>query len=151
MVDDHNYVFSIPEESRTAIRHAAWIMLTVLGLVVALTANAANPASDAQARYAQERAACFNGQSNQDRATCLKEAGAALQEARAGHLADRQQDYAANAMRRCEALPGDQRDMCERRVNGEGTVTGSVREGGVFHELTVVDKPAQMSDPVVKK
>ncbi|MEO5672534.1 MAG: hypothetical protein ABIR26_17755, partial [Ramlibacter sp.] len=30
--------------------------------------------SEAQALYQQERAACMNGTSNQDRATCLKEA-----------------------------------------------------------------------------
>jgi hypothetical protein len=34
--------------------------------------------ADAQARYQQERAVCLSGQSNQDRATCLREADAAL-------------------------------------------------------------------------
>src|SRR2546426_8157808 len=33
-------------------------------------------------RSQQERAACVNGQSHQDRATCMREAGAALYEAR---------------------------------------------------------------------
>ncbi len=149
MNDDHNYhEFSIPEDGRGAVRQAAWIMLIVLCLVVTLTANAATPAAEAQARYVQERAACMNGQSNQDRATCLKEAGAALKEAKAGRLQHGQPDYAANAMRRCDGLPGDQRDLCQRRMQGEGKVSGSVRDGGVLRELTVIDKKAQVSDPV---
>ena len=32
--------------------------------------------ADAFARYQQERAVCTSGQSNQDQATCLREAGA---------------------------------------------------------------------------
>ena len=35
----------------------------------------------AQSRYQSERAVCLHGLSNQDKATCLKEAGAALAEA----------------------------------------------------------------------
>ena len=48
------------------------------------------PRRDAQARYQQERAACLAGQTGQDRATCLKEAGAALAEARRGKLSEDQ-------------------------------------------------------------
>lgn len=148
MIDEHNYhEFSIPEDGRSAVRQAAWIMLIVLGLVVTLTANAATPASEAQARYVQERANCMNGQSNQDRATCLKEAGAALKEAKAGRLQNGQPDYAANALRRCDGLPGEQRELCQRRMQ-EGTVSGSVRDGGVLRELIVIDKKATVSDPV---
>ena len=101
---------------------------------------AANNASDANARYQAERAVCMNGQSNQDRATCLKEAGAALQEAKAGHLNDVQGAYTKNAMSRCEKLPADDRDACMRRMSGEGTITGSAQQGGIERELIVPDK-----------
>jgi len=42
--------------------------------------------SEAQQRDQQERAQCLSGQSQEDRATCVKEAGAAYQEARNGRL-----------------------------------------------------------------
>ena len=59
-----------------------------LALFVMSTAMIAGASelSDANARYQAERAVCQSGQSNQDRATCLKEAGAALHEAKMGRL-----------------------------------------------------------------
>ena len=55
-------------------------------LAAALAAPLAHAKSDAQQRYEQERKACMDGTSNQDRATCLKEAGAALAESKKGNL-----------------------------------------------------------------
>jgi hypothetical protein len=150
---DHNYMDSMPEDGYHAIRQAAWIVLTLLLIVVVFSANAeaANPMSEANARYAQERAACLNGTSNQDRATCLKEAGAALKEAKAGHLNDAQQDFAANALARCKALPGEQQELCYRRMQGEGLVSGSVRDGGVYRELIVKEKTMPDSKPIQQR
>ncbi len=55
--------------------------LAVQGAIAAEPARSAD--ADAQAKYQRERAACMNGQTtNEDRATCLREAGAALAEAR---------------------------------------------------------------------
>lgn len=53
-------------------------------LVAGAAATADNSPSDAQLRYRQDRAACISGQSQQDRATCLREAEAALQTAMRG-------------------------------------------------------------------
>ena len=39
--------------------------------------------SEAQSTYQRDRSACINEQSGQNRATCLREASAALQEAKA--------------------------------------------------------------------
>lgn len=99
--------------------------------------------SDANARYQRERAACNSGASHQDRATCLREAGAALQEARRGRLADEQAAYDQNAMVRCQALPQADRDACHKRIQGAGTSSGSVAEGGIYREYTeIVTLPA---------
>ncbi|WP_211451428.1 hypothetical protein [Collimonas antrihumi] len=122
-------------------RSSARLLLLVLFISSASwVAMAATNPQDANARYQAERAVCTSGQSNQSRATCLKEAGAALQEARRGHLRDDPTADSQNASLRCNALPPDDKDACQRRVNGEGTTSGSVLEGGVLHELTVPDR-----------
>jgi len=89
----------------------------VLSLFVLFSSNAfAAKKSQEQLRYEGERAACMNGSSNQDRATCLREASAALQEARRGNLSGG--DLARNAVRRCDGVPADGRDDCVKRQRG---------------------------------
>jgi hypothetical protein len=111
-------------------------------LVSGIAAAAAVNMSDAQARYRQERANCMSGQSHQDRATCLQEAGAALQEAKRGLLDDGQSAYEQNRRMRCEVHQAGDRDDCLRRMRGEGTITGSVEGGGIYRELRTT-VPAQ--------
>ncbi|HCE09161.1 MAG TPA: hypothetical protein DEQ40_11280 [Oxalobacteraceae bacterium] len=113
--------------------------MAFLVLSVSLSAAAASDAPNANARYQADRATCNSGQSNQDRATCLKEAGAALQESRRGHLKDDPAANQRNTSLRCDALPADERDACQRRMEGEGETSGSVRDGGLIRELTVPD------------
>lgn len=116
--------------------------LSALALIVLSTsfaAMAAGSSQDANLRYQAEREVCNSGQSNQARATCLKEAGAALQETRRGHLNDGQGGYSQNALLRCNALPADDRDACHRRIEGEGTTSGSAPAGGLVRELVVPD------------
>jgi hypothetical protein len=100
-----------------------------------MAAAAGGGLSDAQARYRQDRAACMSGQSNEDRATCLREAGAALQAAKRGHLGDDQGSYEQNRLLRCDRVPARDRDDCVRRMNGEGIVKGSAESGGTYREL----------------
>ena len=97
--------------------------------------------------YQQDRAACNSGQTNQDRATCLREAGAALQESRRGRLDNGQSSlYEQNALARCQPLPLEERAACQARIRGEGTTSGSVEKGGVYRELTVIEQtPAEPS------
>jgi hypothetical protein len=111
-------------------------------MAVALVAAAASPAawsagnkqlSDAQARYNQERARCLSGQSHQDRATCLREAGAALQEAKRGGLST-SSNLSANATARCNAQPAADREACIQRIMGAGSTQGSVEAGGVIRQ-----------------
>jgi hypothetical protein len=109
----------------------------VLGTTALLFAGAAGAAkvTEAQVRYQQERAICMNGTSNQDRATCLKEAGAALGEARRGALGDSSDgNLARNRMARCDALPAQEREDCALRIE-HGTMSGSAQQGGILREI----------------
>ena len=90
--------------------------------------------SEAQQRYKQERAHCLSGKSNQDRATCPREAAAALQEARRNRLGSGgNASFDANASVRCNAQPASDRDACIQRL-GAGSSRGSVEAGGLIRE-----------------
>jgi hypothetical protein len=93
------------------------------------------PASQAKAAYQQERARCLRGDSQQDRATCLKEAGAAYDEARRGGLGNTSgADLARNATQRCEAQPSADQAACAQRMLGAGSAQGSVEGGGLLRQ-----------------
>ncbi len=112
-------------------------------LVTGMASGASGNHAAAQARYTQNRAACISGQTNQDRATCLREAGAALQEAqKVGATGKGQNQYEQNRLLRCEVLPAPEREDCVRRMRGEGTVSGSAESGGIYRELRTT-VPAQ--------
>jgi hypothetical protein len=129
---------------------AAWGLL-VLGLALgAMPAQAAEKAAAkaataaARARHQQERAVCLNGQSNQDRTTCLHEADAAFAQARnkrAGLEDGQGLQYRRHAFQRCEVLPDGDRQACEARMQGQGTTSGSAAAGGIYREL-VLREPA---------
>ena len=81
---------------------------------------------------------------NDGRDPAVREAQAARQEMQQGTLknnADAEQRE-RNRYARCDYLKGDDREYCIRRMNGEGTVTGSVESGGLTRELRVI-VPAQ--------
>ena len=122
--------------------HRRAARLSALALLVVSTSFAATSAmaSDKGSLYQTERAMCNSGQSNQDRATCLREAGAAQAESKKGRLSGDQNAYRQNALIRCNALPADDREACQRRISGEGTTNGSIGTGGVIRELVVPDK-----------
>ena len=123
------------------------VVLVACGALWAISpAQAASSGSQstAQKRYQEDRAACMSGRSGEDRKTCLREAGAALQAARGGKLAEsRQPDYERNTLARCGVLPPADRDSCEAMMR-KGTTTGSVEGGGIFREYVEI-VPAQQS------
>ena len=127
-----------------AISPTGWLLLVTLALAgVAGPVQALSPAESkmVEARYQQERSQCLDGSSNQDRATCLREAGAARAEARKNGLGDSTDPYTENQRQRCAALPGTDRNDCLARMQGKGSTSGSVAAGGVLREL-VVREPA---------
>lgn len=104
-------------------------------------ANPPSPSSTLHSRYQQERAVCTSGRSNQDRATCLREAGAAYAEAKRGGLDGAGATASDNQRKRCEPLTGDERSACLARMQGQGVTSGSAQSGGILREL-VVREPA---------
>jgi hypothetical protein len=127
----------------TACRFSPRLLLLAAGSAVMLAAPlsvswaAGAKGSSPEATYRYERQKCMSGRSHQDRATCLKEAAAALSEARRGRLDNgvSAQQLAENRVARCAAQPAADRADCERMARGEGTVVGSVEGGGVVKEL----------------
>ncbi len=112
-------------------------LLGAMLVLLSAASQARTEREEAPARYATERAVCLSGQSNQDRATCLREAGAALAEARRDGLKTAPDQLAANRTKRCEPLPAADRSACLARMNGLGSVSGSVGAGGIGRELVV--------------
>lgn len=107
------------------------------------TANA-----DAQAQYQKDVARCKSGDTNQDRATCMREAGAALNEARHNRLVEPGAAYAPDATRRCKALPAAQQQDCLTQMSGQNTTTqGSVGSGGILRETVIPVVPAPAPAP----
>jgi len=113
---------------------------------------------DASGSYQQEVQACMSGKTQEDQATCLKEARNAQADKKRGVLDNAGANYQANAVARCEVLTGEEKAACQARMMGFGNATGSVAGGGVLREVeTVVLPPGQSSvtiepktqDPVV--
>ena len=129
-----------PVSSR-ALQSARCAMLLAAVITASLAAQAVTKAdlaqaqAQAQTRYQQERAICLSGQSPQDRATCLKEAGAALAEARRGGLDSDGANFTANQRQRCDQLTGAEQQDCVARMQGRGSTQGSVAGGGILREL----------------
>jgi len=111
----------------------------LLGTAIATAADRGN-LTEAKTAYERDRAACMSGQTSQDRATCLQEASAALQESARGNLNDGQSDFERNRLLRCEKQPPEDRQDCVRRMSGEARTTGSVEGGGVMREFVTPDR-----------
>jgi hypothetical protein len=123
-------------------------LIAVGGVAMATTASAQPRRGDST--YQQELSVC--GHNQQDRAACIREAGAARQEAARGGLTSAP-DYQRNALARCGLQPPPDRADCEARVlggsgNTSGNVDGSVMGGGVIREsVTTVVMPAPAAMP----
>ncbi len=108
----------------------------------------------ADEQYQQDRSRCMSGNSGQDEATCLKEAGAAQAERRHGGI-DTYGAHRKNAMSRCEEMPDADRADCRARVRGKSTAkrevktSGSVAGGGILRE-TVTTVPAAPASGAMK-
>jgi hypothetical protein len=125
-------------------RRAALTVGLIMASSAVLAAGTGNQ-TDVEARYQKERAQCQHEAAGPQRDTCLKEAGAARDEARRGAVHSDAAPQERNARARCQALPASDRPDCLARVRGEGTQRGSVKEGGIYKESVTVEigAPAQ--------
>jgi hypothetical protein len=98
----------------------------------------AQSSTDIEARYKLDVERCNTGQTNQDKATCLREAGAARDESRRNRLNNANESYQQNQTSRCQSLPVAERNDCMLQMSGQDTRTeGSVGAGGVLRETTI--------------
>jgi len=131
---------------KSAGRKAAGLLAGIISsFVLASTCVAADRQdTSASARYEYERSLCNKGQTNQAKETCLREAGAAKQQARQGALTTLSEDQLQrNRESRCDAHPAADREYCLQRMRGAGTQSGNAQSGGISRELTVPVKPPQ--------
>lgn len=123
--------------------------LAAVLLASGFAAHAADAATDARKRFEADRAACLSGQSHQPQATCLRDAENAYADARRGRLAAEHanEDYERNRLMRCEPLQGEARLACVARMQGAGSVSGSVESGGIYRELVIVEPGTPVTSP----
>lgn len=94
--------------------------------------------AEAQQRYKADVERCRSGQTSQDQQTCLREAGAALQEARRNRLVTGSPSFNENQRARCDRLSGAERDDCMSLMSDPNAVVhGSIEGGGVIRETTI--------------
>lgn len=95
-------------------------------------------ASEAQQRYKEDVERCRSGQTSQDEKTCMREAGAALEEARRHRLVRGTPSFDQNQHARCERLSGTERDDCMALMSDPNPqIQGSVAGGGIIRQTTI--------------
>ena len=147
-----------PDTTRSRKSLASFGVAALLA-VTAATAQVATGTTgiDATGSYPHEIQSCLSGMTQQDQATCLREARNANAEKRRGAL-DNDAQLESNRLARCDALAGEDKAACQARMMGYGNTSGSVAGGGVLREVETVVLPdgassvtiePKTSDPVV--
>lgn len=111
--------------------------LCLFAIVMASPVAAAAPAAaqaDARSAPARTRVVCTTVRGDA-RDNCLSEASTLLASTRPSRPEENAEQLARNALRRCEPLHEPDRPDCVMRIQGRGTTTGSVAEGGIYREL----------------
>jgi hypothetical protein len=90
--------------------------------------------------WAVAQTTCFE-KTGEAVAACQKEEAAARQAEKRGDLQSGI-NYRDNALARCSPLSGADKDDCVRRVQGEGTASGSVEGGGIYRETRTITMPS---------
>jgi hypothetical protein len=123
--------------------------------LLAMTAATAQVATgttgiDASGSYQQEVNACMSGRTQEDQATCLREARNAQADKQRGVLDNSNAQFQANATARCEPLSGEDKAACQARLMGYGATSGSVAGGGVLREVETVVLPPGASSVTIE-
>jgi hypothetical protein len=130
----------------------AGFVFTALLAMTAATAQVASGTTgiDATGNASSEMAACNNGTTQQDRATCMTEVKNANAAKRAGQIDNAGGQFKANALKRCDVLSGEDKVACQARIVGYGETKGSVAGGGVIREVETVVLPKNESNVVIQ-
>jgi hypothetical protein len=148
-------------DSARSRKSLVYFGVAALLAVTAATAQVATGTTgiDASGSYQQEVQACLSGKTQQDQATCLKEARNAQGDKKRGLLDNAGANFEANAAARCDVLTGEDKAACQARIMGFGSTSGSVAGGGILREVetvvlppgasSVTVQPQTDSDPVV--
>ena len=131
-------------KSLLAFSFAAFLALTATAQIASGTTGI-----DATGNSVSEMAACNNGSSQESRQTCMTEVRNANAAKRAGQVDNANGQFDLNAMKRCDALTGQDKLACQARIVGFGTTSGSVAGGGVVREIEVL-VPAQPTPPAAQ-
>lgn len=96
---------------------------------------------DSTGSYQHEVQSCLSGKTQQDQATCLREARNAAADKKRGVL-DTEGNLQANATARCDVFTtSDDKAACQARTLGAGNAEGSVAGGGMLREAEVTIQP----------
>ncbi len=120
---------------------AGLVAVGVAASLVAAPSRGAEATTAAKSTYVKDRADCDAGRTAEDRATCLKEAGAAQAERKRNTL-DTNGSTRQNAIERCNLVAAKDKADCLARIEGPSasnqktTTSGSVAGGGVLRETT---------------
>lgn len=134
--------------------------LLAVGAAAAQVALPGANGIDHSGSYQHEVQSCMSGRTQQDQATCLREARNAHADKQRGVLEAREDsNLRANALARCDVFTsGEDKAACQARVMGMGETDGSVAGGGVLREAETVVLPegqhsvtveAQTDNPIV--
>ncbi|NYT65964.1 hypothetical protein H0A58_08285 [Alcaligenaceae bacterium] len=127
------------KRSRLLSRPALLGIALSVSLIAPLSlAASSSDGSTPEQRYQADVQLCNSSSNYQDKSTCLKEASAALAEARHNRLTTGERLAPDNRTKRCDALSGQDKDDCLLQMSGQHTTTqGSVEAGGILRETTI--------------
>lgn len=131
------------------LRALAFGVAMLVASVASAQSGTGSAQSSIEANYQRDRAACMASDSQHERTSCLREAGAVRAEAMRGAQrgGESQEMLTRNALERCKRQPPEQQAVCERMVRGEGSTTGSVEGGGMIRELTIMEPAGSVNPP----
>lgn len=114
----------------------AWSLWLCAAAWTAPAALAAEPAAKATP---PRGAVVCNMPRGDARDNCLSEASTRRASTRPSAPSENPEQLARNALLRCEPLRGTDRTDCVARMQGQGTTTGSVADGGIYRELVTIE------------
>jgi hypothetical protein len=128
--------------SRQGFKGSTWALCLLAASTLVSAPALAGPEaklSDIQARYRRDSAFCMSARYQGDRDECLSEASTARSMALPPEPDPDPGRYARNALKRCEPLPEPERRDCVLRMQGQGSISGSVAGGGIYRELVTIE------------